>query len=221
MRDRPYRILQLKDEAEWLEERHKRITGSAVSVLFGQNPWTTRDELLDQKSQPEPFTLQDKATMAWGRAMEVPNMRVFGKAAGARVRPSNLMLESSVDPRVSVTIDGLLVPSSAEPETIYWGNQSQAWEFITQMRNAKGIGLVEMKQTSAWSGKHWRTSAPDHYVTQLLLQLAVTGLEWGALVARVGASDLRAYYIERDLFWEEEMFRLVDEFFEDLNDDTF
>ncbi len=91
-------------------------------------------------------------------------------------------------------------------------------DFMDSIRMRRGLGLIEMKNTEAWFRKNWVDGAPDHYYIQLQHQLLVLGLDWGVLVAKVGAGDMIAHIYDADRKLHEEIKTDAAEFWKEVED---
>jgi hypothetical protein len=52
-----------------------------------------------------------------------------------------------------------------------------------------------MKQTESFFGKEWAVGIPEHYATQLRVQLVVTGAPAGIICCQIGAADMMAHVL--------------------------
>jgi len=125
--DKVYRVLGNADSPDWLQLRHSHITATEVGVLMGLSPFKSRDQLLEEKRASEPTTLEDNRFLLWGKLCEEINMAATADFLGTRARGTHVMLESTVCPRVSCTLDGLVkAPSSPVEPRLAWTRSTPA-----------------------------------------------------------------------------------------------
>lgn len=211
-------------DPKWLEHRAQMICGSEMSIVLGNQPdWmkTTYEDLLAEKRSGVPRTFTPTRRMYWGTLCERSNMQLFAKSVGIQVRPTNALLQSTRNARVGSTLDGICrIPRTRREPDIGFaelcGNQSHVAGFFDDIAEYAGrVGVIELKQTD-WLGD-WKSGPPLYYLVQVQTQLYVTGLDFGLLVARVGASDMRAFVIEPDPFLFDEMDEAVTQFWKEVS----
>ncbi len=196
--NRPYRVVCKAGDAHWLEERKKLITGSDVAAILGESAYKSRKRVIEEKAGIKSDSIPDNRYMWFGREMEVANMKAFSKLSGVKVKPTNTLMASTKIPGYGATIDGLTIfPPTGIAQPKWMGRMlSGHWP-----RNISGLGILEAKNCGekhieAWSGN----TCPKHYWWQVQAQLDVTGLPWAILMAKIGAADMKAFFIEYDEF---------------------
>ncbi len=205
-------------DPQWLDERKKYLTGSSVSSMLGVNPWMSEARYLASKDpeRDEPPFFQSRP-MLNGKMDEAYNTQKFAAIGGLRCRQTHLFVASTLFPGLASTLDALvMMPREGRtPETLD-RLVSEPWpaRLLLEMECAldDGLGrtgLLEMKQTERFGGRkgtrglklsEWLKASkpPRHYEVQLQTQLHVTGYDWGILCARVGAHDMKAFFVRRD-----------------------
>lgn len=196
MRTRPYRVVcsQRAGMEAWLSARRGLLTASDVATFLGKNPWRTREQLIAEKAEAAGRSYQSPAAW-WGDHLEVPNMRGFAIASGCRVRPTRLLLARKDIP-LGCTLDGLMTRRVFPPRELTSLRLSNS--MYSQFDEDTGIGVCEMKQTSDRNGSAWKQGIPEQYWIQVQVQMYVTGLTWGAVVCKIGASDMRWHRVVAD-----------------------
>ena len=195
---KPYKFVCYDSDPDWLKHRFQHITASESSVILDRCPWKTRQDLFAEKAaMSAPF--RDSNSMWWGRESERFNMQMFTKITGIRTRPCNAFLKSNIAPVLACTIDGF-AKAPRKRRDVQDVAVKKGWlpDFMDEIHQRRGLGLIEMKNTEAWFRKHWLPQPPDHYFIQVQHQLFVTGLDWAILVAKVGACDMIAHVIDAD-----------------------
>ena len=206
---------------DWLKFRNNHITASEMSVLFDRCPWKSKKDLLVEKVTGS-SNYKDSKNMWWGRRMEKINMQIFSEITGIRTRSANSFLRSTREPLLAATLDGFAkVPESLNSEEFkHIAFKRPWWEKVhAGLSFASGLGLIEMKQTESYWEKNWWPNPPDHYLIQVQQQLFVTGLDWALLVAKVGASDMVAHFIEPDEDMHKEMIEDATLFWKEVKND--
>ena len=195
---KPYEFVCYDDDPGWLKHRFQHITASESSVLLDRNPWKSRDDLFSEKAaMSSPF--KDSNSMWWGRQSERFNMRMFTKITGIRTRSCNAFLRSTRCPVMACTIDGFaMAPRLRRKVDDVAVKKGWLPDFMEDVHDVEGLGLIEMKNTEVWSRKKWIPQPPDFYYIQVQHQLYVTGLDWALLVAKVGAADMVGHVVRSD-----------------------
>lgn len=198
------------------------ICGSEMSIVLGDAPdWMkkTRQDLIAEKRSGKPDTFEPTRRMLWGTRCERRNIEDLCWLTGIRAKPMNVLLQSTRNERIGSTLDGLCRLPSKTPERLpladYCASERHAADVLSELEERKGqFCALEAKQTS-WLGD-WKDSPPGYYLTQLQTQLFVTGLDVGVIFAKVGADDMRVYFVEADPFLHEEMDEAVTEFWKEV-----
>lgn len=210
MKKKAYTVPSIADETEWLAYRAKCVTGSDVGALFDEHPYKTRSKLLSEKLSPTPTTIPDNGAMWFGREMEDPNRRAFGKLTGIRSRGSHAFMVSERCDKLAVTIDGFaLFPEKGIITNVpYWATGFFCGQYPS---TAPGLGLIELKNS-----KNTPRSIPPHHLWQIHAQLAVTGLGWCVYVVKCGAAEFRSWFVERDEKTCNRIYDAVESFYTEL-----
>ena len=170
-------VLQRASRARWLARRRKGITATDAAVLLGYHPWRTPLDVWLDKLDPR----DDAPTFAMlrGRALEGPLADEYERRTGHFVTKPPLLLAHPQHPLMLASLDRDI--HSAQ----------------------RGAGVLELKsehdrdRAREW----WDGDLPDYYASQVLWQLAVTGLDYGVVFADVlGRFEMRT--LRRDLDWE-------------------
>ena len=213
-----YKFICNDQHPDWLKHRFNHVTASETSVLFGCCPWKDRDSLYTEKVSAQ-SDFKDSRNMWWGRRMEKINMQLFTEISGLRTRSSNAFIESVEEPILAATLDGfVMAPAYPSPPCFHHIASKQPWweAMVHPLSRAKGLGLIEMKQTESWFAKKWWPQPPTHYILQVQHQLLVSGLDWGLLVAKVGAADMIGHFIGADRALHEEIKTDAREFWKEV-----
>lgn len=217
---RSYNFVCRTSDDIWLEERHKRITGTEVGVILGNSKFKTRDELLAEKVNPfGPDEFRPTRNMLHGTFFETPNARLFSTITGARVRHAPVFLESRTNPEIGTSLDFLVrAPQCDDRSKADYVSGSWFPAFLAAFRRLRGLGILEMKNTEAWNKKEWESACPTYYHDQVQTQLFVLGLKWAVIAAKIGAADMRMHIIEADPFYHSHIVSEVRKFRQEIED---
>lgn len=216
---RPFRKLCDASSPEWHRLRDLMVTGSDVASVLNKSPWKKREELLLQKRAANDNGFVPSRSMLWGSLAERANMAHFSQITGVRFRHTNAFLQSTLCPLIGATLDGLCRISV--PEDFHFlsfcSDREHAEGLSAEMLARDGqFGILEMKQTEAWNLKNWKVAPPEYYYLQVQAQLFTTGLDWALLVCKIGAADIRAYFVDADPLLHEDMIEAVQTFWEEV-----
>jgi putative phage-type endonuclease len=164
----------------WLAKRKRLLGATDVSAVLGYNPWKTPlDVWMDKTGRVEPEDLSDKYSVQRGLLLESLLINEWARKTGAKLLDFAPLMAHPDYPHIGCSldavgqIDGQVVP--VEIKTASYRQRTDWWD--------------ETKQI------------PDHYAIQVLMQLAVTGLERAHVAADI-AGDFRTLTIERDREFE-------------------
>ena len=161
----------------WLAERRKGVGASEVAAILGLDPWRTAlgvwaDKALDISED------KDSEAMEIGRELEEPIARMWHKRhPGWGVNdPGRHAIKRHPDAPLTCTLDRIIYAGMVgiEPDK----------------------GVLEIKASS--KTEEWAGGPPLRYIVQVQAQLAVTGYQWGYLVALLGGRRLVEHRVERD-----------------------
>ncbi len=176
MTPRPFRrVVAVDDRDAWLAARRWFVTASDASKLLGDSRWARPDDVVRAKVTGEDDLPPDAAErVALGAALEEPVLRYWAQTTRRRVRRCRDLLASTRWPWLAASPDG-------------W-----AYDEIG------GFALVEVKVTSS----RWGAEPPRDYVTQVRVQMAVTGVHTAYLVGLCASTALRVFTLRHDAYEE-------------------
>lgn len=201
-----------KSKEDWLELRHKYVSSTEASALFGLSPYMTKFELFHVKRGSKPSEFEASERMKWGLRMEEAIARAIAEEYGVKVRKLNAYV-SNEDVGLGASFDYEIVgiKEDATPED----------KVLQEMYRDLGPGILEIKNVDwiVWK-KNWtldegRMEAPAHIEIQVQTQLHVIQRSWAAIGVLVGGNSLNLLVRERDpvvgenlekaafLFWRE------------------
>jgi putative phage-type endonuclease len=161
--------------ANWLARRRKGLTATDIPALFGLSPWRTPLDVWLSKLRPEGEEFAYRYEK--GHALEGPLAAEWARRTGDIIETPPALLAHPDHPLILASLDRI----AHAPDT---------------------TRLLELKTSYDW--QEWADGAvPDLYSSQVLVQLAVTGLDEAVIFADV-AGRLETRRIARDLAWERE-----------------
>jgi len=145
---------------EWLAVRSNSIGSSEIPILLHQSPWQSVHDLYELKKSKNSLIFENDA-MWWGKQLESLILQKFTLQTGIKhVQPFAIYADVSTD------------VATASPDAWLYDETVNQW------------GIGEVKNVSAYKRHEWTDTCPEHYRSQLLWQLGVTGLSWGYLIAK-------------------------------------
>src|SRR5262245_15786495 len=156
-------------EADWLDARRTGIGGAEIAGVLGlarfQTPgslWATKCRLIDDPGG-------ELERLRWGRRLQRPIADGYATDTGRTL----------IDPGPYT-----LIRSTRWP-----------WLFATpdyfQSRDPlEPVGVLDVKNASAWTRRDWYGEPPVPYQFQLQQQMLITDVSWGTLAALVGGDAL-------------------------------
>ena len=169
---------ETKAKQAWLEERRTYLGATDISAIRGISPYASPHDVWRAKkglSEDE-----SKIAMRVGTYLEPFIALEFAHQKGVKVRRSKLyrhpkfpFLACNPDREFTMLVDGQKIPALLE---------------------CKSVGYF----ASANFGQDGSDQIPEHYMTQILWQMIVTGRKVVALAALVDNRELRVFYYTLD-----------------------
>jgi putative phage-type endonuclease len=171
-------ILRRGNRASWLRLRSKGLGGTDASAVLGVSPYATQFDTWLMKTGRAP-RIEATYPMRRGSFMESFLLAEYGRQTGAIMEKPPALLGHPDYPMIRASLDGL---AHHRDRTVIVDAKAVSW-----------------RAREPW----WDESllAPDHVVVQMLIYLAVTGLDEAVLVADV-AGDYTPVTVMRDPAWE-------------------
>jgi len=162
---------------EWLAARRSGVTSSDAPRIAGLAPeaWGTAYDVYADKLGLVPQQDTPTEWQAWGTRMEPLIAAAYADKHPAQVvsNPAGALFRSRDNPHLLATPDRWLLD------------------------NQRGLGLLEVKNVTAWKGKEWDGPEPPLYTQlQVMHQLHTLGLAWAAIAACVGGNRLVTFTVE-------------------------
>lgn len=173
------------NDTEWHRLRHRDVTSTEASALFGLSPYSTAYELAVQKVEEHPPTFGDNERMFWGRMHERTIARVIGVKYGVKVRKLSAYARH----------ESVAMGASFDYEIVGIGETPTEDDTLQRHYLEHGPGVLECKNVDSFVySRQWKTTddeeAPAHIEIQVQHQLEVIGRQWTVLAALVGGNRL-------------------------------
>jgi hypothetical protein len=178
---------------EWLSLRHRFVSSTESSALFGLNPYLTAFELFYAKRAAEPTQFEASERMQWGLRLEDAIARGLAEDYGIKVRKLNSFV-SRDGMGASFDYEVVGVKDDVTPEDTS----------LQGMYRDLGPGILEIKNVdwlvyrNNWTNDDGRSEAPPHIEIQVQHQLHVIERSWAAIGVLVGGNSLKMLVRERD-----------------------
>lgn len=171
---------------EWLNNRKAGLGGSDSSIILGISPFKTNIDLwLEKTGQKVPRDISDDEKVKYGHDAEdsIRNLFMLDHPEYELFHDEFMILRSNKHPFLQASLDGEL----------------------TEIETGKH-GILEIKTTEIMNKQmldEWKNGIPNHYYTQCLHYLIVTGYEFVWLRAKLkfawdsNYQEIRDYYFTR------------------------
>jgi putative phage-type endonuclease len=162
------------DRQAWLAERQQSIGASDAPAAIGISPWKSTFALWAEKCNlAEADDLSASEAVEFGIRLERPIAEAFADRTGRRVNlwPQHEIIRDVERPWLSCTPDAV-------------------------QESDRGVGLLQIKTTSAFNAAEWADGPPLYYQVQVQHEMHVTGYGWGTLVVLIGGQRLRYFDVE-------------------------
>lgn len=192
-------------EEVWLELRGVGIGASEAAAAVGASEYRTPFEIAERKlglsNDDADANYRRRQKMAMGHVMEPVTAARFAEFTGLNVQNYNWMQAHPDHPFMTANIDRRIVGVT---------DAQAAWLELIMGQTVKGPGVAELKNVEfaqGWGkpdnvhttgGLCTSGEVPEDYFIQVQQQLAVTGYEWGFIVATIAGWETRWYPILRD-----------------------
>ena len=182
-------LMHRRNRRVWLAKRRRVLGATDAVAVLGYSKWATPlDVWLEKTGRAEPDNLDDKYVVQRGNVLEPLIITEWSRRNGAALvefppllgHPHHRMLAASLD--AVGLIDGR--QTICEAKAVSWRAKDDWWDEAVMV--------------------------PDQYAVQVLIQLAVTGLDVAHICADV-AGEYRQVEIERDFDFESWALPALDE----------
>lgn len=212
---------------EWLQLRHKNISSTESSALFGMSAYLTAYELGVIKQSKEPTEIETSERMRWGTRLQ------DAIAVGISVE-YGVVVQALTS---YITVDGIGMGASFDYEIIGLKtekSEKDEWKpELREMFKNFGPGILEIKNVDSLVFKNEWTSnenegeedeanegeieAPDHIEIQVQHQLECADeYEWTALAVLVGGNQAHVFPRMRDRTVGAGIRKKITKFWDDL-----
>lgn len=189
-----------KTEKEWLELRHKYVSSTESSALFGLSPYATAFELAVSKKEPLAEGIEQTERMTWGLRLQEAIAKGISEDYGVKVRRVR-GYATREDVRMGASFDYEIVGLKEENDF----PQAESFDpMLRQMYTDLGPGILEIKNVDYYIFKReWKTEdgqleAPSHIEIQVQHQLHCIGRKWGVMGVLVGGNETQLVLREQD-----------------------
>lgn len=151
---------------DWLKGRRKSLGASDASAVLGINPWMTEVDLWnDKRGNSAKKDDGDNDDIIRGNRSEKHIRAMYEIEIGCDVLDgTGIILRSIHNPFMSCTLDGIIINANISPT------------------------ILEIKSVRKGGGEWTDETVPQHYLAQVLHQLAVTGWSEAILRARFASN---------------------------------
>lgn len=169
-------------EAAWLNHRAKGVGGSDMSAILGISHYATPLDIWLSKTGRNNSEKKDSWAIRKGNSLE-KDLRQWFKDTHQDMEcydGTNLSLTSLQYPHMLASLDGYLYDPATE-----------------------SFGVLECKTANSYRASDWRDDdgnprIPDYYLVQVQHYLAVTGWNWGYVIADTSGVEPLIIRFERD-----------------------
>lgn len=157
-----------KDFDGWLEARRLKVTGSRVAALFGDHPFLSEQDALDD-ILGVPREVKETGAMRRGAALEDVAVQMWEEQTGRKTRRVGMKVHSELD-FLAATVDRQVLSTPDSP-----------------------TAALEIKVPLSWTLAKWERQGLPRYI---LWQLQVEALVWGYEEMHVGVLDVENWAVE-------------------------
>ena len=192
--------ISAKSHDEWLKNRTVGIGGSDAAAILGISPFKSNIDLwLEKTGKKEPDDISNDEKVRYGHDAEdlIRKLFVLDHSEYELFHDEFMILRSNKNPFLQASLDGEL----------------------TETETGKH-GILEIKTTEIMNKQmldEWKNGIPNHYYTQCLHYLIVTGYEFVWLRAKLkfawdsNYQEIRDYYFTREEVLDDMKFLLKKE----------
>lgn len=183
-----------QDRKEWLALRHRYISSTESSALFGLSPYSTPFELAVMKKNIIPPPDLSNERTDWGLRLQRSIAKGIADRYGVKVKALNAYatyhreqsrMGASFDYEIVGLADGQFEPND-----------------LRERYTMLGPGILEVKNVDWLVFKQWQVDgtieAPPHIEIQVQHQLCCIDRMWAAIGVLVGGNQLELLIRERD-----------------------
>lgn len=178
--------ISANNREEWLKNRTVGIGGSDAAAILGLSPFKTNVDLwLEKTGKKEPEDISNDEKVKYGHEAEDPLRKLFmlDHPEYELFHDEFMVLQSNKYPFMQASLDGELTEINTGKKGIYEGK-------TTEIMNKQMFD-------------EWKNGIPNHYYTQCLHYLIVTGYDFVWLRAELkfvwnqNRKEIRDYYFTK------------------------
>ncbi len=186
----PYRDDRVNDPdiRQWMEERREGVGASEIAVLFGLSPWSTIQELWDEKVHGCSYE-PGSELFHFGHTMEPLIAAEFARRTGEIVDHPESMIIIGEKPWYRASLDRVV------------------------KENDEAVAALELKNLHEGRYSEYRVAGPSiGYLLQLQYQMMCAGLDHGYLAVLFGGQKFASWRVIASPSVQREIALRVDEF---------
>ena len=197
----------------WLLARQHGITSTDAPVIVGVSPYKKLYRLYHEKRGAVPFTISETEAMFWGSVLEEPIAQRFARETGATVtNPGRYTIQRRPEkPWLISTVDRYITPLIGDRELE---------EFRNAVTGLEGPGILELKNAGFYMAEKWHDEPPLDFQVQVQHQMAVTGLQWGAIAGLLGGNKFVWAIVKRDQTFIDKLLTFEEKFRADVHNEV-
>lgn len=185
------KLIDIKDEKEWLQMRNTAIGSSEVATLFGYNQFLSPLEFFHKKIgfAPKPF---NNLRLYYGKSTETLNSKIFMAYDGDFTKIADNIKNRKFKrkcvklPELSYIVNDKFPNRISSPDRLL-------------IENGITVGCIEQKDSSNMTLRTYVNGIPPMYEFQLKDQLCIGEYSKGYLSFIIdGGRDYKEYYFERN-----------------------
>jgi len=193
-------LIKFKDRDDWVASRKDGLGSSEIAGIMGYNRFSSPLKVWMDKTGRDKKDVDNMFTRA-GNYLEEPIARWFADSTKTHVR----MARDWAGSEFVICHSTGCTWARATPDAFIDLALSPGSE-ILPLANKLGIesgsvGLLEIKNTSAWKADDWVTGPPPMVYAQVQWQMFCTGHRWAAVAVLIGGNDMRWFIVQ----WDEDM----------------
>lgn len=171
-----YTVEAFDGHDEWLRGRNKSIGASEAAAVVGKSPWMDERDLWMRKAHPEKSKVDEGNDDARRGSLSEAHVRALYEIETGRTvfDGTNIILRSVAHPWMTASLDGIIIAPGDKENPI----SSPVVPVVMEIKSVRRSG-----------GEWTNETIPEHYLFQILHQLAVTGWGEARLVARFCRSE--------------------------------
>jgi putative phage-type endonuclease len=200
--------IKFKDREDWIKSRKDGLGSSDIAGIMGMSKFSSPLSVWMEKTGRAESDVDNMFTRA-GNHLEEPIAKWFAEDTKSHVTMARDWAAGEFVVCPSANAKWCRATPDAFIDLDLAGHGSMVEDTLmsadANVGDGHRVGLLEIKNTSAWKADDWVTGPPPHVYAQVQWQMHCSGCEWAIVAVLIGGNDMRWFPVVKDEEMQEVM----------------